>query len=389
MSDPVFVIHGVANRDRVGFENQVVALARAMNGSVDMRPVYWGDLGADDRWVRRTVPDARINHHSNDQEIRGDAQEYLVETLLAPLAQSEIRDGNERERLAVLTAAALGGFEQRLASGDEIRDGTEPVAAATVSATIAEQWPSTTWLRLVSDWDLLREVGIALTAPLTEPPSGSGEELRGEEIRWDIAAFICRRIADLDRVVGAAFSAAGGRLNAYLRMELIPGITRFFGDVLVYQRRQAEIHDRVRAVIASVDPASGRDREHPVRVVAHSLGGVIAVDMAVARQPLWISSLVTFGSQSPFFHVCDPRGGQLLPFNGETLVRLPESLRRWTNLWEPMDVLAFIAAKVFQLHDGSLPADLPVHHLYSAGMWTHSAYWRLPEVVAALADALS
>ena len=98
--------------------------------------------------------------------------------------------------------------------------------------------------------------------------------------------------------------------------------------------------------------------------------------------------MVTFGSQSPFFHVCDPRGGHLKPFHGQQLVQLPPSLGAWTNLWEPMDLLAFIAARVFRLHDGSPPLDLPIAHLTSSGMWTHSAYWHLPQAISEIEKAL-
>ena len=125
-----------------------------------------------------------------------------------------------------------------------------------------------------------------------------------------------------------------------------------------------------------------------MRVVGHSLGGVIAVDIATKETPLWTSALVTFGSQSPFFHVCDPRGGQLVPFREGQLVQLPASLRSWTNLWEPMDPLAFIAAKVFRMHDGSVPVDVEVPHLVSSGLWTHSAYWQLQPVAEAIQQAL-
>ena len=58
-----------------------------------------------------------------------------------------------------------------------------------------------------------------------------------------------------------------------------------------------------RATIDQVDPDLGRGPERPVRVIGHSLGGVIAVDIATADVPLWTRCLVTFGSQSPFFHV--------------------------------------------------------------------------------------
>ncbi|WP_280703715.1 hypothetical protein [Kitasatospora sp. GP82] len=111
---------------------------------------------------------------------------------------------------------------------------------------------------------------------------------------------------------------------------------------------------------------------------------MIAVDMATADQPLWISSLLTIGSQAPLFHVCDPRGGRLRPYQPDQLVQLPASLARWPNLWEPLDVLAFIAAGVFRLPDQSSPHDVAVPHLTSSGLWTHSAYWKstdLPEQI--------
>lgn len=56
MSDPVFVIHGVGNRDREDFANRVAALQAATGDRWDMKPVYWGDLAADDRWVALTIP---------------------------------------------------------------------------------------------------------------------------------------------------------------------------------------------------------------------------------------------------------------------------------------------------------------------------------------------
>ena len=171
---------------------------------------------------------------------------------------------------------------------------------------------------------------------------------------------------------------------------MLPGVTQYVGDILVYQRHRAQIHDRVRQIIAEVDPELGRSPERPVDVLAHSLGGVIAVDMATATadEPLWIRHLITFGSQSAFFHICDPRGGSLKPFDGAGKVRLPASLGGWTNLWEPLDMLAFLAASVFELHDGSAPTDRHVPHLASSGLWSHSAYWQLPSAGDAIAAAM-
>src|SRR5262245_19845870 len=56
MTGPVFVIHGVGTRDKQAFEDRVDALQVATGSAYAMEPVYWGDLGADDRWVRLTIP---------------------------------------------------------------------------------------------------------------------------------------------------------------------------------------------------------------------------------------------------------------------------------------------------------------------------------------------
>jgi hypothetical protein len=407
MTDPVFVIHGVGNRDRSGFEERVARLQHATGGRWDMKPVYWGDLAADDRWVGLTIPAVGEPRgtEAGPSELRDGSEPSatqpglqaadLATALLSPFipaAQAEIRDATDGNQSDVVAAAAV----RRLEAGsrdDEVRDqgDADPERAAAVRDAIAEHWESTTWLRQVADPLLLDEIGVAITAPLADPnvtvTSGGEEEIRDEELRG-IAEFVKRRIDDLDRVVGATVGSAAGRLNSYLRTEQGPGVTRFFGDVLVYQRHRKEIHDRVRATIDQVDPALGRGPERPVQVIGHSLGGVIAVDIATADVPLWTRCLVTFGSQSPFFHVCDPRGGQLRPYADGTLVQLPLSLGAWTNLWEPLDMLAFIAAKVFRLHDGTAPLDVPIGHLVSSGLWTHSAYWDLPQVATAIQRAL-
>jgi hypothetical protein len=402
MIDPVFVIHGVGNRDRSGFEGRVARLQRATGGRWEMKSVYWGDLGADDRWVGLTIPgigEPDGIEAPGPSELRDGSELQsadLAATLLsssAPAPQAEVRDATEGNQSDVVAAAAVRRLGAGSSGDDEIRDqgDADPERTAAVRDAIAEHWASTTWLRQVADPLLLDEIGVAITAPLADPSvtvtSGGEEEIRDEELRG-IAEFVKRRIDDLDRVVGATVGAAAGRLNSYLRTEQGPGVTRFFGDVLIYQRHRKEIHDRVRATIYQVDPALGRGPERPVRVIGHSLGGVIAVDIATADVPLWTRCLVTFGSQSPFFHVCDPRGGQLRPYADGTLVQLPPSLGAWTNLWEPLDVLAFIAAKVFRLHDGTAPLDVPIGHLASSGLWTHSAYWDLPQVATAIQQAL-
>jgi len=257
---------------------------------------------------------------------------------------------------------------------------------------LSEHWASTRWLCRLDDEQLLRTIGATLGHEVAEELAvypDEGFEVRGAEVRAiDIGGFVSRRLHDLDRVVGAAFGAAGSRLNTHFRTSLLPGITQFVGDILVYQRHREAIGDRVRRVIDGVEPGLGRTPDNPVDILAHSLGGVIAFDLAASEDPLWVRRLITFGSQPSFFHVSDPRGGTLDAYSG-TPVQLPQSIGTWTNLWEPLDPLAFVVARVFRLHHGSLPDDKKVSHLASSGVWTHSGYWGLADVAREIRDALA
>ncbi|MFF4833244.1 hypothetical protein [Streptomyces sp. NPDC001315] len=388
MKDPVFVIHGVANREPDEFATAVSALAAA--AGVDMVPVHWGDLGAQDSFIDATLP----TYTGPDALRDGEAPESVTAEPFAVAAFTETID--EAQQLSQVDAAVRAHLGAGYDGEDEgLRDGGgHRLDPEQILEYVREAWADTEWLCRTDDTQLLRETGRALAhSLLDETDPGSDESYyglrgRGADGETRLRFLVWRRLNDLDRVAGAAVQAVGARLNHAVRSRFGPGTTRFLGDVLVYQRHQDAIHARVRQVIDEVHPDLGRSPARPVRIVAHSLGGVIAVDMATATVPLWTQSLVTFGSQAAFFHVCDPRGGQLTPYGGSLPVQLPASLNRWTNLWEPLDVLAFAASKVFRLHGGTAPVDLAVSHQASTGMWTHSAYWGLPSVASVIGEVM-
>ena len=390
MKDPVFVIHGVANRDRDEFTASVSALAAA--AGVDMVPVHWGDLGAQDHFI-----DAALPTYRSERDTLRDGEEpelVLAEPVVAALLTEVIDEVRQLSQVEDAIRAQLS--EGKHAEDEGLRDGGALwLDPDQIMEYVREAWDDTEWLSRTDDAHLLRETGRSLARSLLDEADPALDDayhgLRGggTDVSGRLRSLVRRRMNDLDRVAGAAVQAVGVRLNHAVRSRLGPGMARFLGDVLVYQRHRDAIHARVRQVIDDVDPDLGRTAARPVRIAAHSLGGVIAVDMATATRPLWTESLVTFGSQAAFFHICDPRGGQLTPYGGSVRVRLPASLSRWTNLWEPMDVLAFAASKVFQLHDGTAPVDLPVSHRASTGVWTHSAYWSLPYVASVIGDVMS
>ncbi|CAM5651176.1 hypothetical protein [Streptomyces purpurascens] len=381
MDEPVFVIHGVGNRDPQAFTTTVAALQAA--AGTTLVPVYWGDLGADDRFIDLALP-FRSAGLRDTPETADAPSELLLATLL-----DEAVEPASGDLPMPLRDAIRQGLDPSRNSG--LRDGRDSPDADQVLAALADEWPTTQWLSRSDDPSLLNETGTAIARAVTctQETDDSWAGLRGAPpADGTLRSLIRRRLADLDRVAGAAMKAVAGRMNHSLRHHLGPGATRFLGDVLVYQRHREQIHARVWEQVAAVDPELGRTPGRPVRLVAHSLGGVIAVDMATAREPLWTSSLLTFGSQSAYFHLCDPRGGQLSPYAGHEPVSLPNSLARWTNLWQPLDVLAFAASRVFRLADGTSPVDLALPHAATAGLWTHSVYWSLPELASAISEAM-
>ncbi|MFF9352746.1 hypothetical protein [Streptomyces sp. NPDC014734] len=381
MDEPVFVIHGVGNRDPQAFIATVEALQAA--AGTTLVPIYWGDLGADDRFIDLALPSRSAGLRDTPETVAAPAKLLLAALLGEPERPAP------GHLPAPLQDAIRHGLDPSQNSG--LRDGLGSPDTDQVLETLAEEWPTTRWLSLADDPSLLSETGkaIAHAVAYTLEQEDSWAGLRGgAPVDGTLRSVIRRRLADLDRVAGAAMQTVAGRVNHSLRHRLGPSATRFLGDVLVYQRHRKQIHARVREQIAAVDPELGRHPDRPVRLVAHSLGGVIAVDMATAQEPLWTSSLLTFGSQPAYFHLCDPRGGQLLPYTGHEPVALPNSLARWTNLWQPLDVLAFAASHIFRLADGTSPVDLPLPHSATAGLWTHSVYWNLPELASAISDAM-
>ncbi|MBC2904361.1 hypothetical protein [Streptomyces cupreus] len=147
------------------------------------------------------------------------------------------------------------------------------------------------------------------------------------------------------------------------------------GDILRYQSRGEPLRAHLEQVI-------GRSTEPPV-VIGHSLGGIALVDTlalaAVRQPPLPVRLLVTVGSQAPFLHELGALAG-LRPG-----AALPASFPDWLNVYDPMDLLAYLAEPVFagdrRITDHEVRSRQPFPV-------SHSAYWRLDPVFDRIAEAL-
>jgi hypothetical protein len=394
MADPILVIHGVGNRDEQAFRDRVAHLEQAFAGRYRFKPVYWGDLGANSDFIDDTLPVL--------EEVRAVVDQIDEKTIRAIafglLASSPVPvrdDGGEVRSDRAVTAAraelvAVAASGQSVSSGAQppIRarepNGLPPGLAAEVHEAVVEQFPNLTWLPQIADAEVLAMVGRTVGQAVGDQPApgSSREEVRGVEVR----KFVKNRLHELDVFTGSLIGKVGASLNDTMRRQRGEGIARFLGDVFVYQRHRDAIHNRVRKAAGEIGTGAG-NAERPVQVIGHSLGGVIAFDLAVAADPpLHTKALLTFGSQSPLFHIIDPRSTKLAAFTLGTPVQLPATLSSWRNLWEPMDPLAFVAEKVFRLADSSPPEDTPVAHMASFGLWTHSVYWKTEELLGAIRD---
>ena len=189
-----------------------------------------------------------------------------------------------------------------------------------------------------------------------------------------VRAWIERRKGDRERSAVISRAAkqrstdARQRVHGYLgdkfqdvRLWLTQQSLPFIADVIVYQSHsyREKIHARVHEVVQRELGHDAGTADRPIKVVAHSLGGVVSFDLACrSNDPLHLSALVTMGSQPAFFHLLDPREG-VAPFEGEP-VTVPRTIGRWTNVWDEYDMLGFATDEVFRLYDGTAPLDVSV-----------------------------
>ena len=108
-------------------------------------------------------------------------------------------------------------------------------------------------------------------------------------------------------------------------------------------------------------------------LVAHSLGGIICVDLLVREEFPTVAGLVTVGSQSPFLYEIGALPALTYPDP------LPDHFPRWVNIYDRRDMLSYVAAGVL----GDRVADVEVDNGQPFPQ-SHSAYFSNSDVWAAI-----
>lgn len=383
MTENVLVVHGVANRDEAAFVKLVSEFGDRINARgggtrYNIVPAYWGDLaGGNGENLHYALPPSIT---SDALGVRSEADaDVLVEHIYRTRRNETYVVRSEDEITRMITDAASDAMSKG-AGGYETRSGG--VDATELRDAIEEAVRNSTYVKRLRDPTTAHAIGEAVGASL----AGGGEE--GFETRGRILTglrdAVARVVGAIDTVLGSITSEALGALNQAVRGALAEATARSFGDIVAYRDTDngAAIRNRVleRARAGGIDPSK------PIIVVAHSLGGLVVVDMLL-KGDLRARRLVTCGSQPAMFHVLKQLPS-LVPYAPGKSSPVSANIASWTNLWHPMDVLAFVASPVFALHDGRAPTDIridtPLSTILADKLWMHSAYWKGDELVEAV-----
>ena len=249
------------------------------------------------------------------------------------------------------------------------------------------------WIDELSNSPLIDSIARVATSSIAQQLAGAGSTA---PTRLGLPApgamlkgLVKSALNEVLLLVADVLAMTGNGTVRHLREEIMPNISRFVGDTWAYlygdgAGQPNRIQERITRKLQTL--GRGQSQATPISVVAHSFGGVIAFHMAV-RQLLWIDSFITFGSQPSLFEVIVRNYGPA-PYASGRPVGVGGAIRKWINLWEPLDVLAFAQQPVFGLPNNTTPLDERMPHLHDSGLLTHSVYWRHPLLAQVLRTAL-
>jgi len=383
----VLVVHGVANRDERVFNEAVQGLGARINARApaatryNLVPAYWGDLaGGDGANLHDALPPSIL---SGVFGVRGeaDADALLEHIYRAPRKVEGYAVRSQDDAAQVIADAARTRTQKDIPAGTYQTRGAGGVDDAELKQAIEDALRDSTYLRTIRDPDMLRGVGEVVGASLS---SSSDATIETRSIVGSIRDTVTRVVGAIDNLLGSVTSEALGALNQAVRGALSTATALSFGDIVAY--RDTDNGAAIRKRVLDRAHAGGIDTSKPIVVLAHSLGGLVVLDLLMKGE-LAAKRLVTFGSQPAMFHVLKQLG-IIDSYSPGHSSRVPASIQSWINLWHPMDPLAFVASPVFALSNGNAPKDVQIDTALSMivgdKLWMHSAYWESNELVDAV-----
>ncbi len=357
----VLVVHGIGNRDRTQFERELAGL-RGWLWPREVRPVFWGDLGPEGELASMPPGKGSMSIGAGALSIPND------------------------QHVDDITSATVERIRDR--AGADVPNETR----ALVHRVLREASDSGGALESEALPQALAEA-VVLTGPAGTPALRTADEDDGI---LDTVRSGLRRIVDaVDQGLdGLPTDAVATHLRNHAE-GVGRTVARTIGDVLRYTAEGAAIRGRLDAEFHRA-----REEAHRVDLLAHSLGGLIAVEWLLGASvdgdrpsvpaERSVHTLVTFGTQVAL--ICELRG--LIDARG--LVRAPNKLplrvRRWCNVWHTLDPLAFLVSPVLQVLTDEHSTEVEDFRLDLSGVPTdlgfHSSYWHDERFLAWVAREL-
>lgn len=402
---PLVFVHGIGNRPGIEFDaksrERDEYFRRFLFPVIGGRPdeniasPVWGASGALLRWQGASLPRGRRHKlgvgESDDVCIEAAATESFEteDRLLLAIARRDLADAIDLlfsieppEDDDNSQTEDIVGAAERMIAYCQAREQLRPEPDATL------RYP---WLESVQDdvglinalwresrgWSLTADgTPIYTDKPAALPTLGTGSDRPPGRLARAVGAL--RRACVRPPTVGLATT---------VRMTMAERSMTVIGDIFAYladrgdQGHPGAIPQLVTEAIA--EAAERRESGCPLVVVAHSMGGNIVYDALTHFRPdLVVDVLVTVGSQVGLFEELalfrasvqdqDP------PSKDRPRVPKPPNIRRWINIVDRADVLAFCAEPIF---DGAEDFDYP-----SSALWAHGAYFREPNFHLRLAN---
>ncbi|MEV0175682.1 hypothetical protein AB0I00_31785 [Streptomyces sp. NPDC050803] len=383
-------VHGTGVR-RAAYQETVTELREGL-AAVDPKPTvhecYWGDeFGVPEGAGSRTLPGAVTPPEEPDPLTDDQDQpailtwELLYEDPLAPLRRTAPADAwfydeppdPRLDQWARDAAAAPPEPLAALLDRAGIRADLPRAMAAVLDSPVGRD--ALTHGR--PPGELPPAVATAAVAHLLVTLAHEGRPLRWSPEQRDEAVDLLSRALGGGDTRGVLLSAGwkviaplgGMRYLMWKRGPLMDRAHPRAGDILKYLARGDALRACIRRRVTEVAAAHG-----PVVLLAHSLGGIAAVDLLAREELPAVRHLVTIGSQAAQLHEL----GALPAL--EPGAPLPAHFPAWTNVYDSRDLLAFLAEPVFgtRVRDIELTSGQP----FKA---SHSAYFRNPDVLALLA----
>jgi hypothetical protein len=382
---PLVFVHGVNNRDspsyRAGrlakeifFRNHLVGASvdgKSLSTLQCMAFPYWGDLASSFAWNMASLPRDGIqalggSADAATREILG----QVVDAMAVPVNSEPLNQlAKQQFSLAVdaLVTIALNSAQA----------GNEKDTAAFVVAVqrYAVSNPQPGWVAsTTSDSQFIsRLVQETATAPGAQALGNPFARVTGP-----IAAGAARLkqavLSSAGHAVDVSGDFASTKLLASVREPLNGTLGRFFGDIFIYFNGRGEVGAPgpiPQRILEALDDALTQDAGEPLVIVGHSLGGVITYDLLSAFRPdITCDLFVSVGSQVGHFEemklyrASDPNIKL-----GQKAVT-PKNIKRWINIYDPVDIFAYAARDIFNRFDVDAPYDTMTYPVKA-----HSAYF--------------